>query len=258
MEAFPDGTMEQTIWPIRLVKRDLSLLDINIWWVIVKSVSICCLQGFQPPGWTWLKSQGTFGCTLQHKSVANIEVCSAVFHAPPAWQKPRSPLRCLSRLYNVFMADSLAATQAVLETNIAWLKGQDKGKGEPERGKERTGWKGWVGFPGFPLPRIPSQSSGLCQLQACPGTFLNPDFTSLPLCPHTTSLSPWARQWIKALFMCTSTPKASSAGQTGRHFLETVANNSGKLCPESGREAGSGCVSIPAKNNLLICKGLSF
>lgn len=36
-----------------------------------------------------------------------------------------------------------------------------------------------MGFPGFPQPRIPSQSSGLCQPEAFPGTFLNTDFTSL-------------------------------------------------------------------------------
>lgn len=144
-------------------------------------------------------------------------------------------------------------------------------RGETERNRveerEGEGWRCWTGFPGFPLPRIPSQSSGLCQPKACPGTFLNTDFTSLTLSlffsffsfplslpmspqhlPHCLLLPLIPDNEYKTLF--TRSRKSSSA--EGRHFLETVANNSRELLSlsgTSGRKAGStGHLSVCTAN----------
>lgn len=142
------------------------------------------------------------------------------------------------------MADRLAATR-VLETKMDWLKGQDRRKGkERERGKE--GGKGLEVLNG--VPRLPPAKDSLTVIWAVSTRGLPrriPEYwlhLSLSPCPHSTSPPPPSRprQWIKELVY--GQQKSEQRRAEGRHFLETVANNSGELVSvsrESGRKAGN-------------------
>ncbi len=200
-------------------------------------------------GWT---HGGLLAALCQQQQQKCGEVGSAVFHAPPVWHKPVSPLLCLPGCIMFFMADRLAATR-VLETKMDWLKGQDRRKGKErererggkrERGREGKGWRCWTGFPGFPLPRIPSQSSGLCQPEACPGTFLNTDFTSLrvptapPHLPPPASSLPAQTMNKRACLQAAEKRAARSRGETLPGDSCQQQQGAG-FCVQSGRKAGN-------------------
>lgn len=98
-----------------------------------------------------------------------------------------------------------------------------------------------MGFPGFPLPRIPSQSSRLRRPEACQGTFLNTDFTSLPRSLHVPTVPPppSASQTMNKRGCLRTAEKSSSAkqrGDTSWRQLPTTATGRLLCCPESLEE----------------------
>lgn len=128
------------------------------------------------------------------------------------------------------MADRLAATRA-LETKTGWLKGQDRRKGK-ERGRERAGGVE-RGSPaslcqGFPQSHLGCVNPRLAQAHSW--------ILTSPLSVSPQHLLPLGPDNKRACL------HAAEKRAEGRHFLETVANNSRELVSVSsewGRKAGN-------------------
>ena len=266
----------------------------NSWWVILNKLAWLLRVQF---GHSWTH-QGLLAALCQQRQQKCGEVGSAVFHAPPVWHKPVSPLLCLLSCVMFFMADRLAAAWGQ-ETKRDWVRGQDKGKGEREREREservrewargrewereregerererergrewereregerervrerrRDGksWRCWTGFPCLPLPRIPSQSSGLCQPEACPGTFLSTDFShhhSPPLALCVPTVPPRLAAPVQTMnkrACLRAAAKPASRGETLPGDGCQQQQEAGSLSPESQEaEQETGRVSI--------------
>lgn len=159
------------------------------------------------------------------------------------------------------MADGLAAARGQTPWDDMT---NEKAERQTDRKRDRGGgkvWSRWTGFPRFPLPRIPS-SSGLCQLEACPGTFLNTDFNhqhSPPLthslCPHNTSppLPCHSRQWIKGLvYNLQQSKQCWAEGNTSWRQLPATAGGQFVRPEVQDAEQETGLTSIHTEHHALI------
>lgn len=166
----------------------LSLCN-NSWWVTGNSCSNL-LSGvfseFRPDTVEWTGGLLAALCQQQQKSG---EVGSAVFHAPPVWHKPLSPLLCLPGCVMFFMADRLAANLA-LETRMDKTDERENGEvgREREGGEGGEGWRVDRGSPaslcqGFPHSHLGCVNPRLTQAHSW--TLTSPLALAFPR-PHST------------------------------------------------------------------------
>lgn len=230
-----DCSLNDNRWPCAITAEE------SVW------VHLLC-EGFA--GWTQLDSQWTFGWTLP----AAAEMWRSGFCC---LHKPVPPITEPPWLYNVFMADTLAASWGP-ETKTHRLKGWGKPKGKRER---REGGKELEVLNG--VPRIPSAKDSLPVIWAVSSPRLAQAHSWILTSPPSPAPSlhvPTApthlhpppsrpRQWIKELVY--TQQKSEQCRAEGRHFLETVANNSGELVSMSrlsGSKAGNwSCIYLHCK-----------
>lgn len=214
--------LHKTLWPkVKFVSSPrmcppLILISDDSEW----TGSLRCLL---PHHRTRMKTQGTFGCTFLHKSVANpgVNISVSMLGRPDKSLLPRS---CASPGCIMFLWQTVWLR---LKRRRKTQSGQDRGAGAPE------GCRAEWGSPassrqGFPHSHLACVNSRLAQAHSSTLT------SALPQCPHSTSCS-MAQTMNKRPCLRTAAHTAE-----GRHFLETVTNNSAG--PESRqRETGHVC-----------------
>lgn len=208
---------------------------INIWWLIVRTGSLGCLL---PHHRTRLKTQGTFGCTLHRKSVANSEVSFAV-------PMLRWPDKSLFPHYSA----SPGCIMVLWQTVWLWLKscrqtqsGHDKRAGAPKGCSVEWGSPAFPGQ-GFPHSHLACVNSRLAQAHSSTLT------SALPQCPHTTSCS-MAQTMNKRPYLRTAAhrgaelSRAEQKGDTSWRQLPTTAGRSAQRVRNRKLD-----MSIPMKIN---------
>lgn len=205
-----------------------SLFNNSRWVTERVAFQTCCLEGFSEFRLDTVELTGDFWlhCRLQKCG----EVGSAVFHAPPVWHKPVSPLQCLPGCIMFLWQTGWLGLRSSRQRWTDWKDRREEkeremgGAGGVERGSPASLCQG---FPRSHLGRVNPRLA-----QAHSWILTSPLSLSLhvPTAPPPPPPSPSRpRQWIKELvYASQQKKKASSAkrrGDTSWRRLPTTARS---------------------------------